>query len=178
MRKNIESCVNCGTERISNFGPISWAGKCDLRDGLPVPGGLGPCGDLHRWEAILPAVRGIIFTRHALLPEQRREIDDLQKLHGFREIIDMTGDAAHVLRTRGDAERILEKWLQIGGDAEELHIFGVFPPIIRACLLARHRPGGTRAIVLQEAHNINRAEEGKPPQFEHAGWVVTGMYTI
>lgn len=47
--KNISVCRRCGGRRLPP--PHDWAVEHDRLPGAaePVPGGMGPCGDLHDW---------------------------------------------------------------------------------------------------------------------------------
>ena len=120
----------------------------------------------------------VIFTRHSLTATQ------MQEIRGER-IFDAA--ASKTIASKAEARQIVWGWIEqalalpteVGTTRTELRVYGVPPPIVRAVLTSANRPE-TGGVILRtfEAHNINRAADGKPPQFEFSGWMLTGEYTL
>ena len=121
----------------------------------------------------------IIFTRHALTEAQA-----VSRVDHFDEVVDWSERASQTLTSSSDAEAILDDLLSLASReaVKELTLFGVIPPVLRSALFHTddERSGAKNLIeiVVYEAHNINRADEGQKPQFEFAGWLMTGSYEI
>lgn len=121
----------------------------------------------------------IIFTRHALTQAQA-----VSRVEYFDEVIDWSERASQTLTSSADAEAILDELLSLAAreEVKELTVFGVIPPVLRSALFHTNdeRSGANNLIdiTIYEAHNINRAADGIKPQFEFAGWLMTGSYEI
>lgn len=131
----------------------------------------------------------IIFTRHQFTGKQKEEFERICQEDGVSlesGIIEMRQEASLTLTCTADAEAIVDKMVQKARErrASDVFIFGVIPPILRNVLWVDNSrspkvPKKSPAYFwIQEAHSVNRAEEGQPPKFEFDSWVLTGGYRL
>lgn len=124
----------------------------------------------------------IVFTRHVLTPIQDAEIRAASGGEGYLHRADL---ASRNIMTMDNAREICNELLamfhnRVSSD-KTCSLYGVFPTPLRAVFFEIENEDGWRTgtpIYIFESFNINRAAEGQPPQFEHAGWLKTGMYVI
>lgn len=122
----------------------------------------------------------IIYTRHKLTDVQLAEIK--RRSGGSDAVIDMSEQAAQTLESSWDAARVVAEMLRRAGAANEIGVFGVIPPVLRAALVRAHADAGRTPfepavrIITYEAHNRRRTVEGAAPTFEHDCWLYTGSY--
>lgn len=128
----------------------------------------------------------IIFTRYDFTGKQQEEFERICRDDGIdldSGVILMRKEASLTLQSTKDAEAIVDKMIEKARErrASDVIVFGVIPPVLRSVLWTdnSNRPKKSPAYFwIQEAHSINRAEEGKPPKFEFDRWVLTGGYRL
>ncbi len=115
--------------------------------------------------------KAIWFSRHALTAAQAAEI----AAAGY-EIFDggkLSDYAAMNITEEKDVMDVIVH-MRVLSDIEGIRRFyGVFPPVIRAALLATKEQFGGAPVELWEAWNIQRTPAGGKPTFEHKKFVLT-----
>lgn len=126
----------------------------------------------------------VLFTRHKLTDTQRAEIE--ATLRAGEEIIDMTELAARNIMSMDEAGEIADLLITEARRAPwhtPVRLFGVLPAPLRAALCRREEPVCSEVdvspkIIVFEAFNVQRSQEGGRPTFEHLCWVHTQTFSF
>lgn len=120
----------------------------------------------------------VLFMRHALTQAQAAELGhvDLDLSYLAQQDIESRDEAAMMVDT------IVGQVYSLGNNNDAILLYGVIPTPLRAALVSGSEPFivGNKSIRLMtyEAFNIKRTVEGEKPTFEHAGWLLTGVYKV
>jgi len=127
----------------------------------------------------LDKAKAVVFTRHQLTKKQEDEIRAIMLGTDWDGEIYVNDFAKEELKDWDDADGVFNTLLMNTHGIDVLCIFGVFPPVLRRLFFSRDgiKANGIR-VELYEAWNVNRAEEGEKPTFEHKEWLMTGAYKI
>lgn len=114
--------------------------------------------------------KAIWFSRHEMTAEQAAEI----AAAGYEVVKDskFTEFAGHNMTSD---EEVMEtiKYMMLLRNSGVQRFYGVFPPVLRAKLLAWTGTFGGNTLELWEAWNVQRSPNGGKPSFEHKKFVLT-----